>query len=291
VMRSEPPGCTDVMLVSKSIGVPSPVEARGAVAGLDVGYSASAASTGLCVLTWNETSVTWTCSNARSDDPDRKRKLSALAPADKRVAAAAVDGPLVPGLTLRASYRACEAILSCGALQRRGKPGPTNGGSGPRLHQEASRLGRFALEELEVGMANHLCSIHEKAIVEAFPNLFLGTLCDENNYPERPSKKRRWTDTLFPLVAEKLGLLLRCLLPNREITGQWGLVDHDEIASFACAVTALCVASGRYSGVGAEDDGWIILPPRGFLGRGWEGTLVDCCQRSRRSFPGASIYW
>lgn len=277
--------------VSRSIGLPLPIEGRGSVAGLDVGYSESTASTGLCVLTWNESSVTWTCSNARSDDQDRQQKLLALAPVDKRVAAAAVDGPLVPGLKLHSRYRACEAILSCGVLQGRGKPGPTNGGSGPRLHQEARRLGGFALDQLEVGMANHVCSIHERAIVEAFPNLFLGTLCDENNYPERPSKKRKWTDTLFPLVSEKLGLLLRCLLPNREITGRWDLVDHEEIASFTCAVTALCAASGRYSGVGADDDGWIILPPREFLGCGWEGTLVECCQRCRRGFPGASIYW
>jgi hypothetical protein len=95
----------------------------------------------------------------------------------------------------------------------------------------SSRCARLA--ELEIGTANHLCSIHERAIVEAFPNLFLGTLCDENKYPKKPSTKRKWTDTLFPLVAKKLRLLLSSLLPNREIAGRWGLVDHDEIASFA----------------------------------------------------------
>ena len=79
-------------------------------------------------------------------------------------------------------------------------------------------------------MASHPCAIHEKAIVEAFPNLFLGTLCDEENYPEKPSRQRKWTDTLFPLVAERLGLLLKCLLPRREIKGSLALDDHEEIA-------------------------------------------------------------
>jgi hypothetical protein len=128
-------------------------------------------------------------------------------------------------------------------------------------------------------------------VVESFPNLFLGTLCGECTYPERATKRRKWTDTLFPLVTERLRRLILHLLPGREVRGSWMLHDHEEIAAFSCAVTALCVVAGHYTAVGAVDDGWIILPPRTFLGSGWDATLVDCCRHARRSFPGAAIEW
>jgi hypothetical protein len=70
----------------------------GAVVGLDVGYSETKASTGLCALSWNGAAVTWVCVNARTDDAHRKATLMSVAPLDQRVLAAGVDGPLVPGL-------------------------------------------------------------------------------------------------------------------------------------------------------------------------------------------------
>jgi hypothetical protein len=127
-------------------------------------------------------------------------------------------------------------------------------------------------------------------VIEAFPNMFLGSLCDMDRYPEQPTRHRKWTDTLFPLVRPQIGGLLQRLLPGRQVAGRWS-DDHEEIAGFTCAVTALCMAAGEYTAVGAADDGWIILPPRSSLGAGWVQTLTECCQRARRSFPGASIVW
>lgn len=263
----------------------------GAVIGLDVGYSETAATTGFCILSWDNASVTWACRNARSSDTHRDQVLASLAPRDLCVRAVAVDGPLVPGLSSHSRYRACEAILSSGPLQKRGKPGQTNAGSGPRLHQEAITLGQFALDRLEVGDAAHACRIHEKAVVEAFPNMFLGTLCDEAGYPERPARSRKWTDTLFPIVVGRLRQLVEHLLPGREILGSWDVVDHEEIAGLTCAITALCVSAGQFTAVGADDDGWIILPPKAFMGSGWPTTLTACCSRVRASFPGARVIW
>src|SRR5262249_46565891 len=180
--------------------------------------------------------------NARTTEDDRRQKLWDIVPDDRRVLAAAVDGPLVPGLGGHSKYRACESILSRGVLQRRGKPGPTNGGSGPAVHREATRLARFTLTELNVGESRHQVAIHSEAVVEAFPNLFVGTLCDEKLFPSRPSKKRKWTDTLFLDIGvqRRLKSLLTSLLPQREVRGNWKLKDHEEIAGLVCALTALC---------------------------------------------------
>ena len=69
--------------------------------------------------------------------------------------AVALDGPLMPELALKSRYRACEAILSCGILQKRGKPGQSNAGSGPTLHKEATRLANFIFDQLNVDTAIH----------------------------------------------------------------------------------------------------------------------------------------
>ena len=55
--------------------------------------------------------------------------------------------------------------------------------------------------------------VHDWAIAETFPNLFLGFLCDEVLYHVYPTKARRWTDTIYPLVTQRLMLLLDALLP------------------------------------------------------------------------------
>src|SRR5260370_28469162 len=57
-----------------------------------------------------------------------------------------------------------------------------------------------------------------QAVYEAFPNLFLGVLCAEPDYPVRPSKGRCWTDCLFPLVASQLDKLIQTLLPQRRFS-------------------------------------------------------------------------
>lgn len=40
-----------------------------------------------------------------------------------------------------------------------------------------------------------------------------------------------------------------------------GLTDHDQIAPYACALTALCVFAGRYVAAGIPFLGYIMLPP------------------------------
>ena len=275
----------------KSLTPRSQVPARGSVCGIDVGYSEESETTGFCMLGWDERSVTWQCKTAGTDDEHRRQGFGSLTVTNRRVHAVAVDGPLVPRLAFHADYRSCEAILSQGVLQKRGKPGPTNGGSGPRLHKEATRLAHFALSELDIEPSLHRNPIHDRAIVEAFPNLFLGTLCDEKDYPEQPDNPRGWTDTLYPKLHSQIERLLASLLPGRTVLGDWAVTDHEDIASFTCALTALCVTADLFTAVGSEEDGWILLPPRLCLGSGWESTLINSWVAVLRRFPGARILW
>jgi hypothetical protein len=272
---------------------------NGTVLGIDVGYSLSRKTTGFCTLQWDDQTIHWRCLNASSDDIDRLAVLKALLPTEpRRVLAIAIDGPLRPHLAEDVSqYRSAEAYLSSGRFQQRGKPGQTNAGSGPKLHQEATWLAHFTKRHVQVELPV-TGLLYPQAIVEAFPNLFLGVLCDESAYPAEPTYKRKWTDSLYHLVQNKLEWLLRELLPGRNINGDWDLADHEEIAAFTCALTALCVAAGRFTAVGSPADGYIILPPRAF----WETSsnhnplswaeqeLLQGQARVRGRFPQAH-YW
>src|SRR5712691_8877806 len=279
---------------------------HGSVLGIDVGYSARRKTTGFCALSWDARTVRWRCENADVDTRNRHDTLRRLLPAAQRqLLAVAIDGPLLPGLHSTPRYRCAESLLSRGAFGKRGKPGPTNGARGKDLHKHATRLANLILRECRVGSAAHVPAIHERAIVEAFPNLFLGVLCDEADYPPAARRKRKWTDTLYtwrpgdPVIPRKLRSLLESLLPRREIGGEFGMKDHEKIASFVCALTALCVAANRFVAVGSDDDGSIVLPPLEMWGRGtsastpWaERELRVNLERVAEDFPGsgAAVY-
>jgi hypothetical protein len=268
----------------------------GAALGIDVGWSLRGATTGLCLVRWRDGVVTWAFARARHDKDSRRAAIAALL-AGGPVSAVAVDGPLRPDLECLCRYRACDALLSRGVFQRRGKVAPTNCPSGFRLHQEAALLAELSLEHA-VAPASHRPAIHARAVVEAFPNLCLGVMCDDDEqspYP-RPATRRRWTDTLYPCLAAraKLEMLMRILLPGHRVDGSWSEVGHHEDrAALACAVTALGVAVGRYVAVGSAD-GWVVLPPAEAWGRAVGGgawaelALRENVATVARDVPGAS---
>ena len=265
---------------------------RGSVLGIDVGYSTRRKTTGFCGLAWDARAVRWTCHNAGRDEPDRRDVLRRVLP-DREVelSAVAIDGPLLPRLDPTPRYRCAESLLSRGAFARRGKPGPTNGGSGRDLHAHATRLANFVLRECRVRPAAHVPAIHARAIVEAFPNLFLGVLCDEADYPAEPHRQRKWTDTLYnwppgdPVIPRKLRSLLESLLPRRAIGGEFDIKDHEKIASFVCALTALSVAANRFVAVGCVRDGCIALSLRDLWGRGTPSSVPWAERELRANLP------
>lgn len=246
---------------------------RGAVLGVDAGFSHRRSSTGFCRLWWDADFVDWGFVNATVEQTRRRDALRQLfSGVETAILAVAVDGPLRPGLEVDAKhYRAAECILSRGAFQRRGKPGQTHAGSGPALHYHATVLAHLSLTECSVGATTLLFAILAAAVAEAFPNMFLGVLCDEQAYPNRPLRRRYWTDVLYPLVQTKLRQMLLDLLANRQIVGDWELEDHEKIGAFACALTALGFAAGRCVAVGSHEDGFMILPPLELWG--YDSTL------------------
>jgi len=92
---------------------------------------------------------------------------------DRRVAGVALDGPLAKGLRLISHYRAAEAILSRGVLQKRGKPGQTSAPVGQKLHAHASELAALIVQQVRVDSATHCNPIARERVVEAFPNIYL----------------------------------------------------------------------------------------------------------------------
>jgi hypothetical protein len=206
----------------------------------------------------------------------------------KEVIAVGIDGPLRPGLQVKRSYRVAESVLSRGKFARRGKPGPTSARSGTALHEAATELARFAMRDLKIEATRSSASILDSAVFEAFPNLFLGVLCDEAVYPRRPLKSRRWTDTLFPLVREKLVQLIADALPRRKVVRRLDLEDHEEVAAFVCGLSALCAAQRMFVAVGRQEDGFIMLPPVYLWGssrsggRPWADLEINCALATTR---------
>jgi len=238
---------------------------NGSVLGIDVGWSKTKPTTGLCLLEWTAHQISWNFYDATVND--REVKLDELV-GEKKLLAVGLDGPLVPGLRCVKAYRAADALLSRGQFQHRGKPGPTNGGFGYRLHEEATKLAELVLRTQDVAVAFYPYNVYDKAVVEAFPNAFLAVLHSDKGFPPRPQRRRRWTDTLFCQVDKKLEQLLLILLPGRKLARHLAEIHgHEKRASFVCSLTALCAVAGRCVAVGSQKAGYIVLPPLEFWGR------------------------
>ncbi len=245
----------------------------GRVLGIDVGYCETKRTTAFCCLSWTRDRIAWSESSATAEKRCREQALLDVRGQDKsQLLSIAIDGPLRPALQVRYEYRTAECLLSRGAFQKRGKPGPTNGGSGPELHWHATLLAKMVRPHCPVGLAQMPFSVSDAAVYEAFPNLFLGILRPEGEYPDRPLKHRRWTDCHFPYVAERLEEWIGTLLPNRAFARPLkGEEGHERVAALTCAITALAAAAGQCVAVGAQCDGYIVLPPISLWGSSAEG--------------------
>ena len=189
----------------------------GSVLGIDVGWSPKRPTTGLSLIEWNQHEVRHISDVVGIDEINRRTMIRKMTDA-RTLLGVGIDGPLVPGLQTTNKYRTAEALLSRGKFQRRGKPGPVNGGSGPCLHRKATELAKLSLSLCDVSFATHPYSIHERAVVEAFPNAFLSVLQPEEVFSQIPKKHRPWTDVLLPYTKPIIRrLLLDVLLPRHEL--------------------------------------------------------------------------
>lgn len=235
------------------------------VLGIDVGYSDSRRSTGLCLISIDEDSFEWQCLNTSTDRDQRLRDLEHLIPKGVSVLGVGVDGPLVPDLKLTKHYRPADALLSRGCFQRRGKPGQTSSLVGQDLHRHATLLAKLALELRDSGLmsiaqSTHSNQIHTCRIVEAFPTAFLSVLLADDDFVPTGRKK---SDAYWDVAVHigYLSRLIQFLLPGARTSQRIEeLTDHDHRAAFICALTALGVASHQFVAVGDPQRGDIILP-------------------------------
>lgn len=98
---------------------------------------------------------------------------------------------------------------------------------------------------------------------------------------------RRWTDTLFPRLSQEIWELLGFLLSQHKAS--FNLDDirrHEGIASFLCALTALCVVIGRCVAIGDRRLGYIVLPPLEFWGVSMGGSDQWARDTLRDNLPG-----
>jgi len=268
---------------------------HGTVLGIDVGWSSKKPTTGLCLIEWSNQEIDVRCCQARADEDDRVKKLDQLTEG-RKLLCVGIDGPLIPKLELTTQYRAVEALLSRGKFQQRGKPSPTNGKLGQILHKQATELARLAINTQDIASASHPYRIHAKAVIEAFPNAFLAVLHPDKEFPARQQVKRRWTDMLFPRVKSEIAQLLRAILPQHNFSLDQ-IQGHEVIASYLCALTALCTVFGQCVAVGDQRLGYIILPPLEFWGAATAGsgqwardTLRDNWTSVRDQFRDTEIY-
>ncbi|WEK05163.1 MAG: hypothetical protein P0Y65_02595 [Candidatus Devosia phytovorans] len=157
-------------------------------------------------------------------------------------------------------------MLTLRIAKQIGKPGQSSTKVGRNLNSAANDCALDALAQGTIAPSVHATAIHPASIVEAFPSSFLGLLL--GNPAAVPATRHDRSDRFYAFLAEggQLGALVASQLPGRRCAVSLRNVkNHDDRASLVCALTALCLASGDYSAVGNDSDGWIILPPLRFI--------------------------
>ena len=275
--------------------------------GIDVGYSQSRSSTGLCLLTLDEPCIRWDFCNTCTRDSHRRVDLQSLVPCGTTLLGVGVDGPLASGLRTVLHYRSADAILSRGTFQSRGKPGQTSSPVGQCLHRHAIRLSTLVIDLQDQGHlalcpAGHPDPIHDSRIVEAFPTCFLPVLLSDKEVSGFGSDSVKSDE--FWEIATCNGYLqnvIQDLVPQATTAKSLdSITNHDERAAFVCALTVLCVARNRYVAAGDPRDGYIILPPADLWGAGpgqkpWAETALrknlESVRRDRRTHPNFGSAW
>jgi len=258
---------------------PNRVEAAGlpqagSVLGVDVGYSPKRPSSAVCRLDWNTQQVSWKIQRFRALSCEREIAITAVA-GNARLEAAAFDGPLRIGFDVIGRYRTAERMLTRRLRPLIGKPGQASAPVGKALNSAANDCVEAVLGQCEVRAARHAVRIDAKAVVEAFPNSFLGVMLRKPADVKAPRGKR--SDIFFKHLTEngELERLLDHLLPGRMLAAALAdVVNHDDRAALVCALTALSVAASDFTAVGDDADGWIVLPPDCFV-QSWARSALE----------------
>jgi hypothetical protein len=228
--------------------------------GLDVGFSATKATSGVATLVGTTLAV----GRATGASVTRRKLLTNVSTAD----VVAIDAPLLRMLDSR--IRSCERLFARGQFQRRCKAGFSHvKGTGLQLRN----AGFESAEQLEdITSLRSLTTPSPlvrspRNIVEAFPNAFLGVCVSSEQYISMPRLRRgRKFDWLYTEWCRTGGFrlivdALRHVLPESFAADCEGNRDHEERAALVCLATAASVAAGRYTAVGEPFRGYFFLPP------------------------------
>ncbi|NRP69418.1 hypothetical protein ILFOPFJJ_00284 [Ensifer psoraleae] len=224
--------------------------------GIDVGYSLSRPTTGIA---W---SVGEDLGAARTYT-DWERRKSHI-PASTTFAVIAIDGPLTPPDAPDDLDRLCERLFIRGAFHARCKPGLSHHGYGRNLRKAAAETAA-QIRHLAAARMLGKSVVPGTAIIEAFPNAFLGVLLEDQRFAMSRAAKRKKFDWLYDHAVEcgVLENLLRSIgwsneVLLRKVTAER---DHEKRAAWICLLTAACALVGKSEVVGDDKGGWFWLPP------------------------------
>jgi hypothetical protein len=227
------------------------------IAGLDIGFSKTRRSNALAVLRDDELTI---------------RKLT-IAERDEALATQsdidliAIDAPLMPPSSPEQLVRSCEAAFVRGLFQKRCKPGMSHvRGTGRELRAHGSTSASRSRTTLRFTDAS-FPRINDHAVVEAFPNAFLGVAVPDHTYRGVKIRRGGKFDWLYDQwVSLRLfeDVLFAAGMPSRISTAFYTETDHDRRAALICLLTAAFVATGRYVAVGDPEGGYFFLLPQAF---------------------------
>ncbi len=175
--------------------------------GVDVGFATSSLTTGLAWRIGDEVGATKTGTSW-------KRRREVL-PSGITYSIAALDAPILPEHEEQ-SHRGCESIFYGGAFWNRCRPGLSHHGRALGLRRAgADAASQFATVVSGLDLVSELQVRRNCAIVEAFPNTFLGVLLPEAIYEDRDfGFSERKSDWMYRKVAER-GIFRKLLIQLR----------------------------------------------------------------------------
>lgn len=227
-------------------------------AGIDIGFSTRRPTAGIGFLVGGQLDLK-NCFGV-----DACKLLEQRGPYDM----VAIDGPVLPSGQNSETVRNVERVFCKGPFQRRCKPGMSHvRGTGMRLREQAGKAADvISNETAELRLVASFPRVRQGAIIEAFPNAFLGVCLDDDVYATMPQlrrgKKFEWLYGQWKalgLVRHLHGLTAaeKTVLQNRLDEER----HHERQAALVCVLTALLTARGQFTAVGDTEGGWFFLPP------------------------------
>jgi hypothetical protein len=181
----------------------------------------------------------------------------------------AIDGPILPDACKNLTMvRPVERLFSSGLFQKRCKPGMSHvRGTGISFREAAGFAASFANRLTSDSRVRvFFPKVRDGAVVEAFPNAFLGVCLEDEVFRKMPILSRgQKFDWLYYHWREKRrfknlsGLTLREQFYLEETFNR--TAHHEHRAALVCVLTALLVSRNRFTAVGEEGGGWFFLPP------------------------------